>query len=305
MANSPYRIALRRYIDDDGNARGLLLDRDTFEPSVAGSVYEVSLSRRYSSPNTLYRNLQFAQALLSWGKENEKDLDAQLLSGDPFSRPEIEHFALWLEDRLKRGAPDISRESLGTFNGYLTGARTMSTWFVDHYCRVDLPPIERNQLIELQRQASKRAWQTVSKRQPPIDVAPDLSDDDITEIETFLVGVASCSNPEPRWVRAYLLWRLAIEFGFRIGEILALRLEDCPTRADPSFRIVRTDSRNGLLDPRGIHAPRPKTLGRSLAPIISNTVFPRLYVDYQADHRLRRTRGASGQIIKRPIVSHV
>ncbi len=180
----------------------------------------------------------------------------------------------------------------------------MSTWFVDHYCRIDLPPIERNRLIEIQHQASKRAWQTVSKRQPPIDVAPDLSDDDITEIETFLVGVASCSNPEPRWVRAYLLWRLAIEFGFRIGEILALRLEDCPTRADPSFRIVRTDSRNGLLDPRGIHAPRPKTLGRSLAPIISNTVFPKLYVDYQADHRLRRTRGASGRIIKGPIVSH-
>lgn len=304
MANSPYSIALRRYLDNDGKARGLLVDRDTFEPSIAGSLYEASLSRRCSSPNTLYKKLQHAQAVLSWGKEKGINLDARLLAGEPFSRSEIEHFSLWLEDRVKREEDKIPHKKLSSYNECLTGVSKLSAWFVDTYCSVGLPPVERNQLIELQHQASRRVWKSVIHKNSPSEEAPDLTDDEISEIETFLVGLITCPNPKPRWIRVYLIWRLAIEFGFRIGEILALRLEDCPTRLDPSFRIVRVANRNGPLDPRGIYAPRPKTLGRSLAPILSNTAFPKLYIDYQADHRLKRVRRANGQVIKRPIISH-
>lgn len=304
MANSPFSIALRRYLDIDGNARGLLVDRDTFEPSIAGSLYEASLSRRCPSPNTLYTNLQHAQAVLSWGKENGTDLDARLLAGEPFSRSEIEHFALWLEDRVKGEEDKIPHKKLGSYNKCLTGVSKISAWFVDIYCSVGLPPVERNQLIELLHQASRRVWKSVIQKNSPSEEAPDLADDEISEIETFLVGLVTCQDPKPRWIRVYLIWRLAIEFGFRIGEILALRLEDCPTRLDPSFRVVRVANRQGPPDPRGIYAPRPKTLGRSLAPILSNTVFPRLYIDYQADHRLKRVRRANGQLVKRPIISH-
>lgn len=299
-----YRIALRRFSDENGTPRGLLLDRRTFHPSLAGSIYEASLSRRCSSPNTLYRYLQFSQALLSWGAESDLDLDARLLSGETISASETERFALWLEHRFRNGRPSINRRSIRTYNGYLSGAEEMIGWFVEHYYERTVPDIPRAIAIDAILQSSHRSWRRVHKANTSEDVSPDISDEDIAKIETFLRNAIRGNSAEPRWVRAYLIWRLAIEFGMRIGEILALRLEDCPTRADPSFRIVRIEDREGAPDPRGVYAPRPKTMGRALAPVISNTAFPRLVIDYQADHRSRKIVGGSGRIVRRPIMSH-
>ncbi|WP_159441598.1 site-specific integrase [Roseivivax lentus] len=242
------------------------------------------------------------QALLSWGLEAGVDLDRRLLRGEALSSRDIENYALWLERRLKGSKSTLTRENVTTFNAYLTGAEGIVTWFSDQY----FEPVgrDRSVAIESQRVASQRWWRRVRKASRSEQVAPDLSDHEISEIETFLRGASKGSNAKPRWVRAYLIWRLAIEFGFRIGEILALRLEDCPTRVDPTFRVVRIEDRTGKSDPRGLKAPRPKTLGRALAPVISNTVFPRLVVDYQADHRLKKVQRVTGQTVWRPVMAH-
>ena len=295
-------IALRRFSDAEGRPQGLLLRRETFAPSIAGSLYAASLARRCASPNTLYRYLQFVQALLSWGVTEGVNLEERLLSGRSLSASEVERYALWLERRLSAGDGALTRASVATFNAYLVGAEDAIGWFADQY--FEAIGGDRALAIESQRAASHRLWKRVRKRASAERTAPDLSDDDISEIETLLKTAARGSPQEPFWVRAYLIWRLAIEFGFRIGEILALRLEDCPSRADPSFRIVRIEDRKGPPDPRGRTAPRPKTLGRSLAPVFSNTAFPRLVVDYQADHRLRRVVRADGRIAWRPVMSH-
>lgn len=302
LSPPPFPIAMRRFLDSEACAHGMLLDRRTFMPSTVGSLYAASLARRCSSPNTLYRYLQFAQALLSWGLEDGVNLEGRLLEGRTLSNGEIERYGIWLEGRLKRGNPHLQRQGINTYNAYLAGAEEMIGWFVDQY----FEPIGRDRgiAIESQRKASRRWWRRVRKKASSQSVAPDLTDDGISEIETFLRGLALGPDAKPRWVRAYLIWRLSIEFGFRIGEILALRLEDCPTRADPSFRIVRVEDRDGKPDPRGVKAPRPKTLGRALAPVISNTAFPRLVVDYQADHRLKKIQRPNGRVAWRPVMSH-
>lgn len=302
MSIQPFPIALRRFLDVDGRPNGMLVNRNTFAPSIPGSLYAASLARRSASPNTLYRYLQFAQALLSWALESGVNLDERLLHGRPLSGREIEDYGLWLERRLRRGHVTLQRSSVVTFNAYLAGAEDMTTWFMDQY--FEPVGLDRGVAIESQRAASHRLWKRVRKASRSEQVAPDLSDDEISKIETFLRRASTGLHAKPSWIRAYLIWRLAIEFGFRIGEILALRLEDCPTRLDSSFRIVRIEDRNGMPDPRGLKAPRPKTLGRALAPILSNTVFPRLAIDYQADHRLKKVQRQNGQTVWRPVLGH-
>ncbi len=180
----------------------------------------------------------------------------------------------------------------------------MVTWFVDRYYDASHAQLPRGVLLDALHETSKRAWKNQRIKDAADPEAPDISDDDISAIETFLRNAAICKYPERRWIRAYLIWRLAIEFGLRIGEILALRLEDCPSRVNPAFRVVRIEDRDVISDSRSVYSPRPKTSGRDLAPILSNTVFPRLVIDYQADHRLKRVHRANGRVVWRPVLSH-
>ncbi|WP_375259512.1 hypothetical protein [Citreimonas sp.] len=299
-----YSVALRRFQTPQGQARGILQNANTYQPSIIGSLYEASLSRRCASPNTLYRALTSAQALLSWANDTNIDLERQLLAGIPLDIRDIEAFAHWLEMRCRKDAATLTRASIKTYNAHLAGAERMVTWFVDQYYDIAHEKLPRGVLLDALHRTSRRAWKSQHIKEAADSAAPDLSDDDISTVETFLHSAAKANNAEPRWVRAYLIWRLAIEFGMRIGEILALRLEDCPSRANPAFRVVRIEDRKGSPDPRGVYAPRPKTLGRDLAPILSNTAFPHLVIDYQVDHRLKRVRRASGRVVRRPVLSH-
>lgn len=301
---SALSIALRRFENPVGKPRGVLLNARTSQPSIAGSVFEASRSQRCLSPNTLYSELCAAQVLLSWAEDIGFDLERRLLEGLPLEAKDIGAFANWLTIHCGGGEKGLTAANINTFNAYLGGAKRMVSWFVDQYYDASNFNLPRGIVLDALHRSAERAWDGERIKNVSDLVAPDISDEDISTIETFLRNAASCENPEPRWVRTYLIWRLAIEFGLRIGEILALRLEDCPSRLDPCFRIVRIEDRQGPPDPRGIYAPRPKTLGRDLAPILSNSVFPRLVVDYQADHRLRRKRQGTGRSVRRPILSH-
>jgi len=80
------------------------------------------------------------------------------------------------------------------------------------------------------------------------------------------------------------MWRLTIEYGLRIGEILALRVHDCPANPGDALKIVRIEDRDHG-DPRGTHSPRPKTRGRSLGSIFPNSRFPQLFWEYSSKYR--------------------
>lgn len=293
-----------RFLGVDGRPRGLLIDRFTQTPSVCGSIYEAFLSGHVRSHNSLYADLGHLAALLSFGVETELNIEGSLLAGQPLKPSEIDGFARWLIDRTYVGDRGLSPSKVKTINARLRGARLATEWFINQYLNLEDATVARSLAVEQAIANSRRSWKRNLRRQVGEVAAPDLSDDDLSTIETFLFGASSGDNADPMWVRAYLIWRLAIEFGFRIGEILGFRLEDCPSRTSTTFNVVRVEERSGPSDPRGTYAPRPKTLSRALAPILSNSVFPRLVVNYQADHRLRCARTAAGNTVKRPIVSH-
>lgn len=211
----PYRVALRRFPDHSGPPSGMLLDRLTLSPSVAGSIYCSSQARRSASPNTLYRTLHAAQAFLSCWLEEGVDLEQRLLEGLPLSTAEIERYGVWLEERLQRDGGPLTGKRVPTFNTYLSAAERMTGWFMDMYFTAD--GVDRSLAIESRRRVAARAWRQVRKRTASVRVAPDLTDDEISTIETFLHNASRAPNAERRWVRAYLIWRLSIEFGFRIG----------------------------------------------------------------------------------------
>ncbi|MBE3638675.1 site-specific integrase [Mangrovicoccus algicola] len=135
--------------------------------------------------------------------------------------------------------------------------------------------------------AHGKVWRQVK----PLDIAKeefaeDLEDAEIREIETFLAHAAASGGADSRVAaRDYLMWRMAIEYGLRIGEILALRLEDLPCRTQDWLKILRTDRRGDLVDPRAPRAPQVKTLGRDLGYYFRNSRFPELFSRYQLSHR--------------------
>ena len=89
----------------------------------------------------------------------------------------------------------------------------------------------------------------------------------------------------------------------RIGEVLAMRMQDIPTRGRPYFSIVRIEERgDDFKDPR-ITPPRPKTLSRDLGFLFSNTAFPRLINDYVTEHRYIWAT-SKGKKFKRFILPH-
>jgi len=302
--SSEFRVGLTRLLGPDGRPHGFMEDRRTNSPSVCGSVYEASLSGHVVSHNSLYTSLGHLASLLSFALDAGIDLERRLLAGRPLTAGEIDRFANWLIDRVEGGHMSLSPSKVKTINARLRGARLTTEWFITQYLDVEGSNVARAIAVEQTIKNSRRAWRRNFKRQVKVEAAPDIPEDELSAIETFLRDASSGTNPKPMWVRAYLIWRLAIEFGFRIGEILALRLEDCPSRTSTVFRIVRIEERIGYSDPRGVYAPRPKTLSRDLAPVLRNSVFPRLVVDYQSDHRMMHIRTSSGRRVKRPVSKH-
>lgn len=276
-----YRLAAKQL--PDGTTRHILLRRSDNHPSRAASLYESHLNRAKNSPGTIAYHLWGFIRLLSWGDHAGVDVESRLLRGHPLQPMEIQSFSHWLMDQASTNGPESTTQKKG-HNHKISAVRSIERWFIEmHYQNQD--PVKRAletaQILETQAGIWKRMARKV-KHQPE---ATDLTDEEVTEIETYLRGTGVGPNADAVGARRYLMWRLAMEFGFRIGEILALRNEDCPSRANPTFRVVRVEDRKGETDPRGALAPRPKTLGRELGILFTNTAFPHLVAAFQSEHR--------------------
>jgi integrase len=194
---------------------------------------------------------------------------------------EIQSFSHWLMNKSTKTETIANKKN---HNHKIAAVRSIERWFVEMYYQKSDPAqraIETAQIIE----AQAGIWKRMARKTNHKPEATDLTNDEISEIETYLRGQGIGENSTPIGARRYLMWRLAIEFGFRIGEILALRNEDCPSRTKTSFSIVRIEDRKNDADPRGINAPRPKTLGRDLGILFTNSVFPHLVSTFQSEHR--------------------
>lgn len=288
--------------DGTSRSRYVVKSRVTGMPSPAGCLYAAHLAGVYDSPNTIEGALKGLRALLSFADECGQDLEGRLLQGERIEPKLIRAFAHWLERRYGKADGIMSQASRRTFNATLLQARIAEAWFITMYWAAD-DRLVRGYEIQNVLTTQKAAWAHVAKRVKEKPVAPDMDEEDIRRIDGFLANAAMSANADPMWVRTFLIWRLAIEFGMRIGEILALRVEDCPNRHRPTFEIVRMEDRDHV-DPRGTYAPRPKTLGRSLGILLANSAFPELVLRYISEYRVTWKTRSDGSKRKSPQVPH-
>lgn len=283
------RIRISRIMVEN-KVRFIIQDRETFKPMVAISIYEAFLSSKGRSHNTSYDAIQKFSYIFFWANLNNIDIDSILLSGEMIQAKHVNTFGAWLCQigKLEGKAP----LKPATINSILTRTSLAFRWFADQYVTLDCRSSEREIYLNMYKDSIAKRFsdQNLNVRSNPI--ADDLTEEEIIKIEHFLKPENRLrNNPKispAQALRDYIIWRLIIEFGLREGEILALRLEDCPHQHENNIKIIRIEERgSSYVDPRGGYAPRPKTLSRELGFILKNSPLPKLINDYITKYRRR------------------
>lgn len=287
MSRSLYQVSVA--VIPGVGVRHVLSDRETHLPKPAASLYEAHLALKTDSHNTRATELAFFASMYAWAHVAKVDLDQILLTGQGLTAPQIRAFAAWIRKPRAQANGAISVEKRRSINAAFRAASVICTWFIKQFATPHSgKKAQRAIEIEMLVEAQKSTWKEVLIKVRKRSTAPDMKDEEIAAVEQFLrPEIRSESVGEPIAWRDYLMWRMAIEFGMRKSEILAMRLSDCPTRAAPYFKIVRIEERGAsYVDPRR-NPPRPKTLSRDLNLMLDHTVFPRLVTDYVSTYRYR------------------
>lgn len=270
-------------------------------PSMLGCIYAAHLCRTGKKTATIKSDLQSAIALLTWSDEAEQDLPLQLAQCKPLELYQIRKLTTWLQSRSQISDRSASPAQASTYNATVGGIRR----FIDFMLLECGSHSNESTIAALD--LSKRRWKRFATIKVGVDdYADDLEDEQIAAIEGYLAAnLSSGSSDESRTaMRDYMMWRLAIEYGIRICEMLALRIEDLPSRGANYLKIVRTEHRPKYSDPRGSNAPSVKTAGRELGYYFSNTRFPLLFNQYLLDHRWAWATKKSGLRFKRTHFGH-
>lgn len=272
--------------DFSGIARFLVSHRSNFTVPVSASLYEAYLfSRRRPKKGTTGTIFQHLLFLYSWAEFDGFDLELNLFSGRGMQLHEIIKFVTWLEGRYHKG----NKLSDGYVAHIIGDCKIFVLWFVKRY----VEPIENESLnltIHKVVVAHEKAWAECE-----IDVQEDLIAEDITDegyevIEAyFKFGFLELEGLTGSSLRNYIMWRLAWEFGLRIGEILALRKQDLNLLENPPYiSIVRLDERGqSEVDPRSPYQPKIKTLSRELGFLRADSSLINLLEKYLTKERTR------------------
>lgn len=296
MGTNRLTLVVNRFLDETKKIRFIVINRLTNVPTIGLSIYEFSRMVSGSSPNSTCKELNQLVYLYSWASLNGVDLDSLLLRGGGMSEVHIRKFTHWLRERKTvSGKPLTAKTYNSTVDKCSSFCSWMRTW-------QEKPDIGSNSIIsQIQLdEVEKQSWRNRKLRDRASKMAPDLEEKEIAAIQGYLKPELEGLSGDKLQVasRDYLIWRLAIEMGLRISEILALRLQDCPQRGRNYISIVRIEERgHDYIDPRGAYSPRPKTLSRDLGFIIDNTSLPRLIQDYISKFRYKKTQGGTKQFV--------
>ncbi len=291
LITAPLAIRITRFVDGNRRIRFVIQDLETLQPIKSLSVYEAYLSKKHKSPNTVFDALQKLAYVFTYAKQFRIVIDTLLMTGEMLEARDVNSFNFWLSERINvKSQKKIAQKTINSILGQTSKA---FRWFADQYAVFEGRSSERTIKLRLYKNeiAEKFSEKIMSVKSKPM--ADDLTDDEIKKIDEFLFPENRRKNfpklSEAQLIRDYLIWRLVIEFGLREGEILALRLEDCPHKHQDYIKIVRVDGRgDDYIDPRGAYAPRPKTLGRELGFVYENTEIKKLLNEYITKHRRRR-----------------
>jgi len=281
--------------------RFVMQDSQTLEPLIALSIYEAYLSKKHNSHNTVYNILYKISFIIAWGKRSNINIEKILLSGEMIEPRQVNSFGAWLTQRGKsQGRTNINTK---TINQILASTSQLFRWFADQYVSLSCQASEREIHLNMYKNAINERFSDQQLKVRKKAKADDLTEEEISKIEQYLKPENRLKNKsklsEAQALRDYLIWRLVIEFGLREGEVLALRLEDCPHQHQNYIKIVRIEERGAnYVDPRGVHAPRPKTLSRELGFILKNSPIPKLISDYTTKHRRRKVKEHGKKVFK-------
>lgn len=298
----PFRVT--SFFFDGIGIRHILSERTSNIPMRAASVYEAHLMQKTDSHNTRHKEMTYFASLYAWAEEHHVDIDELLLTGKALNLAQIRSYAAWTKAQCAQANGIVQQEKRRSINAAFIACSVISSWFISQFANTPGTNLSHTIEVELLVSSQKRAWKAVCFKVQKKSIAPDMTEEEITAINRFL-------RPDNREnvvgpsiaTRDYLMWRMAIEFGMRKGEILAMRTIDCPTRVAPYFKIVRIEERGAnYIDTRG-NPPRPKTLSRDLGFIIENSVFPKLVAEYVSTHRFKWVE-RNGKISKQFILPH-
>lgn len=296
MKKFQLKYVVERFLDAAGKIRFIVAKREVGVPSVCLSMFEHELMMSGRSPNTTSKSLFELAYLYTWADLLGLQLDAILLDGSGLSEMRVRQFSHWLRERNTHEGEQLKAK---TFNSILTQCARFCIWCGKWESS---RPTGRNasHINQIADQNIRNSWKSRTIRVRQYKVAPDLDESEIKTLEQHLKPKVSINRGESPDVayRNYLIWHLAIEMGLRISEILALRLEDCPCYGNDYIKIVRIEERGkGYTDPRGVYAPRPKTLSRDLGFIISNSPLRKVLQEYISKYRYRKLQGGGKQFL--------
>lgn len=237
--------------------RHILIDRLTYSSNLIGGLYEAHLSTSSFAPATVDKALEHVAALQTWDAENSATASTKLMYSRPLTEAQIRSFKRWLEARATLGNKNLTATQQGTINSILRDAASFEDWCLRHaFTRHG----QHSRLIDV-RMVQTEFWKEAQGNVPHQKYAEYFTDDEILEIEQYLRTLAFQGigrQVKRSDFRTYVLWRLALEYGLRISEILALRIQDLPSLSQNYLRIIRIEERDDPPDPRGKRAPRPR-----------------------------------------------
>jgi len=290
-----------------GQPRYIFQNALTCEPSVSVSLYEAYLSQKGGSSGSVKNILDRLVYLFTWASHQGVHIERLLLNGLAPQPAEVRAFAYWLS-QLKSSSsnPDKASEpiTLGTYNSALDAGASIFAWFITQFGAFEGG--ENFQTLERVKVADsvKELFRSQKKKNHKKPFADDMSEEDIAAVEKYLKPANRVDVDKAIATRDYLLWRLAIEFGLRQGEMLALRTCDCPHARQNYIKIIRIDERGAnYTDPRGAYMLRVKTLSRELGFALKDSPVPRLIGNYITEHRCRMVN-RNGKSMKQPILDH-
>lgn len=302
MAKVEVLIYKLERFDFCGVARFLICHRKKYRVLVSASLYEAYLfSRRKPKKGTSGLILQHILFLYSWADSVGVEIEPYLFSGRGLQLPEIYKFVNWLQVRSYKG----KKLSDSYISHIMLDCKNFVIWFVKRYVKPrHSEPL--NITIYQAVIAHKKAWEEYGVKVQNDLVADDISDKEYEAIESyFRCDSAFIEEMQGTGLRNYIIWRLAWEFGLRIGEILALRVQDLNLIADfPYISIVSLSARSKTeLDPRSPYQPKVKTLSRELGFIFTDSSLIRLLEIYIVGSRNRDIL-KSGRVVKSVFLEH-
>ena len=167
---------------------------------------------------TVKKKLTNLAYLYTWFSRAGEDIDKVLLNGSGLKDKQIRAFVSWLKDRFSDDDSKMTNATSGYINGIIYECSTAACWFIDNcYDRSGAGSGRWALEFEALEKHQNKIWSRNRYKIKAVKEAPDLTDEEIASVETFLKSSISLSKNKDIAVRDYLIWRIVIELGLRIG----------------------------------------------------------------------------------------